>query len=608
MKHQPLSSRRFFCRGRLFSLLLIISLFLCSCSPTPTTPETKESASTETKTPGTAEYVTDEAETEEFLSFCNQLFQSIAVENTINLHYTLADPAAYGVTDYDATLGSWDTSVSQQDHEETLDLLEELHTYNREVLSEQARITYDLLDDYLEGCIDAEPFLLYNEPLSTTSGDHINLPILLAEYAFYSQQDAQDYLALIQDMPRYFATIEEFEQAKADAGLFMSDDMVEQVVEQCQNFLADPDNNFLLVTLPERLEALTDMSDEEKAAYTALVQDAVTNCAFPAYESLIAKLTELKDTADNLEDDVTGICSLPEGQDYYEYLLKSDVGTDRSPEELKEMLQSALDKSIMIISLQYTDAVETDLSDTSDALSEPEEILQDLQGKIREEFPAVDGTAYTVKYVPTALEESTSPAFYLTPPIDRSDENVIYINQKYYDLTDIYNTLAHEGYPGHLLQTVYFNRSCDIPLRHLFGYSGYVEGWATYVEMQSYSWEDMYESRTAKVAAANQEATLCLYGLMDIGINYDGWTEDDTLDFLGDYFGIDDSEIANEIFETILGEPANYLNYVIGFLEWQDIRDGQEELLDSDFSAMEFHSRALEIGPCPFYILREYLQ
>ena len=386
----------------------------------------------------------------------------------------------------------------------------------------------------------------------------------------------------------------------------MSDDIADTVIKQCQNFLADPENNFLLATLPERLNALEDLSDDQKNTYTDAIRDAVFDSAFTAYNTLIDALTELKASSDNADHDETGICSLPEGKNYYSVLLKRDVGTDKTPEELKQCLLDTLDEKIRLISLQYTEEVAADMSDTSDALADPEEILLDLQEKIREDFPDIDDITYSVKYVPSALEESTSPAFYLTPPLDHSDENVIYINEKYTDLSSLYETLAHEGYPGHLLQTVYFNRYCSIPLRKLLSCSGYVEGWATYVEMQSFGWTDMYEARTAKVASANQEATLCLYGLMDIGVNYEGWTLDELTDFVYDYFGIDDTNIAKEIFDTLIGEPANYLNYIGGCLEWEALRKDQEALLD-DFSPLAFHSKALEIGPCPFYILRNYM-
>ena len=175
---------------------------------------------------------------------------------------------------------------------------------------------------------------------------------------------------------------------------------------------------------------------------------------------------------------------------------------------------------------------------------------------------------------------------------------------------DLYTTLAHEGYPGHLLQSVYFNRTNSTPIRHLLSCSGYVEGWATYVELQSYLWQDNYSAATTNVMAKNYEATLCLYGLMDIGVNYEGWTKDDLSSFLSDYFSLEGSELeeaTQSMFDLLVGEPANYLNYIVGCLEWQELRDSVEQEKGSAFSAMDFHEQALAIGPCPFYLLKNYI-
>ena len=545
-----------------------------------------------------------ECEDEILAALADEIFREYATSNTINLHYTLADPEAFGLGDYEVTLGSWSPADEEEEEEEEDEYLSRLRAIHRETLTDDYKLLYDIMLDAYE--LDDEYSYLeyFGEPLTTTSGDHIEIPILLAEYAFYTERDAEDYLLLIEDIYRYFETIVEYEQAKYDAGMFMSDDMANEVIDQCQSFLDDPENNFLLITLPERLEGLG-YDEAAQAEYMTRAQQAVDDYAVPAYQMLQEELGKLRDGDKNPETDSTGLPRFEHGTDYYCYMLKSDVGTDKTPEELQALLEEQLDDYIYIIQRNYTPTFEDDASDFSEALSDPEEILLDLQDKALTDFPSVAGTKYAVKNVPTALEETTSPAFYLTPPFDRSDDNVIYINNKYTDIESLYTTLAHEGYPGHLLQTVYFNRSCDIPLRHLFSWGGYVEGWATYVEYQSYAWEDHFESKTQKVLMANDKATLMLYGLMDLGVNYEGWDQDELSDFLYDYFDVDDDTV-HEIFMALIGEPANYLNYVVGCLEWEELRAGCEENWAA-FTPIDFHEKALRLGPAPFYILKEYL-
>ena len=55
------------------------------------------------------------------------------------------------------------------------------------------------------------------------------------------------------------------------------------------------------------------------------------------------------------------------------------------------------------------------------------------------------------------MEEYLSPAFYMIPAIDNTSENVIYINKGHItDNLSLFTTFAHEGYPGHLYQNVYY--------------------------------------------------------------------------------------------------------------------------------------------------------
>ena len=432
--------------AKLTALLLAVMLLFAGCAKPGNTNVSSESEGIVPSTEAPETQAADEETVAAFEELCNDLFLEIATSSTINLHYTLADPAAYGIEDYEVTLGSWEPADEEAEDDEDQAFYDELKSIDRAKLDSQNQITYDILLDYVETSLDNADLTLYQEPLTTTSGEHQTLPILMAEYAFYSEQDVQDYLALIQDFPAYFETILHYEQARADAGIFMSDHTADTVISQCQDFLNDPENNIMRTTFADRI-AVLELSEEQIADYTKQNDEAITNYAVPAYESLIQGLTALKDSADNLDEDVTGICSLPSGPEYYEYLLRSDVGTDKTPEELKDILNARMQKDVMGISLLYNDETTADMNDTSDLMTDPEEILVDLRNKVLEEFPSVDGTNYDVKYVPTALEDSTSPAFYLVPPMDHSDDNVIYINGKQYPAgeaaSDLYSTLAH---------------------------------------------------------------------------------------------------------------------------------------------------------------------
>ena len=214
--------------------------------------------------------------------------------------------------------------------------------------------------------------------------------------------------------------------------------------------------------------------------------------------------------------------------------------------------------------------------------------------------------ALEVKYVPEEMEEHLSPAFYMIPAIDNTEENVIYINRGHMsdDLT-LFTTLAHEGYPGHLYQTVYYEGTDPDPLRSMLDFGGYVEGWATYAEMGSYYLTPLPEKQAA-VLQKNSSLILGLYALADIGIHYDGWSVMDTVEFFSSY-GIRDAETVEEIYDLIIGSPANYLKYYVGYVEFLELKRAWAEEAGGAFSQKEFHGAVLGVGPAPFEIVEKYM-
>ena len=204
------------------------------------------------------------------------------------------------------------------------------------------------------------------------------------------------------------------------------------------------------------------------------------------------------------------------------------------------------------------------------------------------------------------MVEYFRPAFYMIPAIDNAKENVIYLNPGHMpDDLSLFTTLAHEGYPGHLYQTVYFNAAQPDPIRSLLNFGGYTEGWATYSEMLSYYFAPI-EKEQATLMQRNNSVLLGLYALADMGIHYDGWTLLDTVSFFRSY-GITDTEAIEEIYDLILSDPANYLKYYIGYVEFLELKKEAIEKWGKDFSQERFHQAVLDVGPAPFELIREYI-
>lgn len=540
----------------------------------------------------------------DFDTYMDDLFKEEVALNTISLHYTLANPDSCGLTDYEVSLGS----ISEESLLESVDLLKNLQSsldeFSYSSLTKEQQLTYDILDDYSTLELDNADLYLYSEVLCPSTGTHAELPILLAEYSFRSEKDVQDYLEILELIPNYFDEIIAFEKEKATAGLFMSETNANTVIDQCKDFSANPDSNFLIETFDNRIEALSNISAADKETYRHQNETYVKEKIVPAYAELASAISNLKKHC----SDKGGLCNFEKGEDYYKYLVTSFSGSDEDIEDLQKMVEQKRKSDLKELSALLTK--NPNLAEESSSyemnLPDPSEILSQLKETIKKDFPEAPEANFTVKYVDEALEDYLAPAFYLTSPLDDYKENSIYINaSSNYEKMELFTTLAHEGFPGHLYQNVMMNTS-DLPnIRHLLNYPGYSEGWATYVEMLSYHYAGLDED-LATALELNQSLTLSLYATLDMGIHYSGWDVKKAKAFLADY-GITNDSTVKDIYEYIVGEPANYLKYYIGYLEFLELRSYAKNALGDDYTDKAFHEAVMQIGPAPFDIIEDYL-
>ena len=534
-----------------------------------------------------------------FSSYATSLFRQEVSSNTITLHYTLSDPSKYQIKGSSVSFGHicadpFSVGASSEN------ALARLHTFNRSRLSAENQLLYDLLEENFTSAVELSPYTLYDEPLSPLTGTQSQLPILLSEYTFHSLDDVNTYLDLLEELPSYFQEILTFEQEKALAGLFMSDDRVASVIKECETFVGMGDSNYLYETFEKRLGELDGF--ENTSEFQKLVSRnarCIEESVFPAYELLIEGLRDLLGSCQN----EAGLCYFPNGKSYYELLIGHTTGSDRSILEMETLTLKQINEDMNAVQ-NILDSGDISLPDNGIFTdSNPQVLLASLKEKLADNFPAPPEVNVSVKYVDASMADYLSPAFYLTPPIDHFSENTIYINPKHLsDEISLFTTLAHEGYPGHLYQATYYAAQSPAPLRSLLNCGSYTEGWATYCEMMSYYWLPV-SKQASTLLQKNASASLGLYAYADIGIHYEGWSFAETLRFFREY-GITDRDGILEIYNLILGDPGNYLKYYIGYLEFLELKKDALAAWGTEFTQERFHCAILETGPVPFGLLR----
>ena len=572
---------------RYFALFLTVCLILCSCAPG------SGSVSDKNSQPNT-----------DFQEYTDALFRESVSSDALSLNYSLAHPENYGISKNAGGFPPLSVSETAQASSEYENALAKLESFDRESLSEPEKILYDNLKYTLETNQKGEDFFLFSRPFSPVTGLQAQLPVLLAEYTFDCREDIENYFTLLRGIPSYFESVLVFYDHQEKAGLLPCRSTMSHILEQCQTFLSDKGWKLLLTSFRSRIEACDFIDQEEMRSYRRENKSLIKKEFVHAYENLAAGLNSRLDAC----PENGALCSYQNGEDYYRYLFAKESGSPRGPEEYLKLLKAQLKKSkeTLLAYAKKDASLFANLNLSPGKGLTPEQQLDHLTTAIKEDFPEIKEVGYKVSYVDPSLEDYLSPAFYLTPPLDAYDENAIYINgSDRFAGSDLYTTLAHEGYPGHLYQNVY-DRSRNHPLlSYALNFNGYTEGWATYAEIYSYKYLG-YKKDEIGILRNNMIVSLCLYGICDIGIHLLGWSPDDVYAFLqqnGSY----DRGTSDSLYENIIDEPGSYLKYTIGYMEFARLKKTAKSHQGDSFSEKEFHRYVLSAGPSAFSVLEDHL-
>ena len=549
-----------------------------------------------------------------FDRFLNSCFREYAAENTVTLHFKLSNPSAYGIkTPVSPTYGDLSSDALKKNCSRSKELLQKLYTFPTSSLTKKQKLTWQIFQDYLNESIMNEKYILYSSPLGT-NGLQSEIPVTLSEYRLDNEKDIKDYLSLVNQVPELFTQILDFEQERRNAGLISPSFVISDTIDQIDQFLnASEENNPLIQSFEDRLTEVESLSKDQKASYIANNRLLVTDKVLPAYKSLKTSLQAYTNDSKNTSSKER-LCEYKNGQDYYKFLLMSNVGTDFSPEDCITILESQLKNTVKDISSLTTKNKDlyTEYLSATPALSAPKEIMNTLKNDSLIDFPEIKNISCQLKNVPDALSGTSACAFYLVPPIDSTKDNIIYINKSSVDSNELFSTLAHEGYPGHLYQTNYFLTTNPSPLRTFLHCAGYDEGWGTYAQLYSYNFiefknvDEQTTKQLRQLYRDNDLLSLSLSSLCDLYVNYKNYDENALANYLQTY-GID-KDSAQNLYRYVIENPTTYLSYSIGCYELDQLKQTMADSLGKAFKISDFHEAVLNVGSCNFSILRQEIE
>lgn len=505
--------------------------------------------------------------------------------------------------------------------------LQTLESYNRDDLSEDGKLSYDVLHYFLSLQVRGDKYRHHNYPVNQLFGVQNGYPRFMVEsHPVEDVSGAKSYIKRLELVTEKFAGVLEGLKLRTTEGIVPPRFVLEKVIREMEQFIAPaPDQNVLYVEFAKKLEKLK-LSPDENAELLQGAKSAIDTKVYVAYRSLIAYYQELlpKMATNN------GVWALPDGDAFYDLEVESNTTTTMSADEihalgLSEVARIETEMDQILRDAGYTAG---DLSSRIEQLSRSpeqlysnddagrEQILRDYQSIIDEISKGLDPyfdlrpkAGIEVKRVSAFAEKTAPGAYYNGPAMDGSRPGVFYANLRDTAETPRFGmrTLAyHEGVPGHHFQVAIMQELKGVPtFRRLLPFTAYNEGWALYTEQLA--WEIGFQKNPLdNLGRLQAEMFRAVRLVVDTGMHRKRWTREQAIDYMRAKTGMAEGEVTSEI-ERYLVNPGQALAYKVGMLKILALREKAKAELGERFDIRAFHNEVLSHGALPMAILEQVI-
>ena len=513
-------------------------------------------------------------------------------ESDYGINFDFEHPENYGIT---KGLYAFE-GYTEEDYNSYMSMLAReisyLKSFDYEKLNKDQRWTYDIILDYLEREYGMKDYFYYEaKGFGSITGINSNLPLIFDEYVFNDRQDVDSYINLLITSKVMFESYIGLEFDRQEKGIGLSQATIDSIIEQCDTILNTRDY-FLEESFNKKIDAVDFLTNEEKETYKQLNKEHLYGEYFEAFQLLKDSFL----TIDGSNSNEMPLAKTEDGLAYYGALIKRQLGIDTSPEDLITYLEKEIDE---LISQHYSlrnkhgEALFIEYPYLSSA-NNTEDVVNYLYEAFKDDFPHVDKSELEIKTVDESMQESFSPAAYLVTKFDTpvTAKEVILINGLYADAD--FTTYAHEGYPGHLYQTVYY-KSLDLDMvNYILSNIGYTEGWAVYTELYSLKYSELPEE-IKEFTYINAKLNNAIFCLFELKIHYEGLDKQGFYNLASEYFVVD-QEWTDEFYDLIVEIPSYCLYYNLSYLLIEDAKEKMAAAYGKSFTDYQFHEFVLEHG------------
>ncbi len=500
----------------------------------------------------------------------------------------------------------------------------QLDAIDVETATPSDRLGIAILRDYLQDIVVMSAYPLHDYPVSFITGAPANFIEFMSDvHPVTNAADVEDYVLRLAAFGRQVDQLIIGLEQRAAAGLLPPQRSLDIARFQIDAAIGHSDaaGHPLVADLQTRVVALENIEPSAAKGYVANAEAAVRGLVIPAYERLDEAIRELAGRSAT----EAGVWALPEGDAYYDAVLRHHLSLDISPERVHELgiaeverVRSELAAALVEMGYAAEDdfaaamATATRDAGTYPTTSESERaavfaaavtLSQAADSALAPQFglrPSVD----LVVARPREGREGGSGAYYRPAPIDGSRSGIYYLSMggASLPLLTFPTTTYHEGVPGHHFQLSIQRSLEDVPLhQRVFTHTGFVEGWALYAERlaaeaglyEGDAWGNLGRLRMELLRAARM--------VVDTGIHRHRWTRTDGIDYLTD-LGFDPDRAAAEVDRYIVW-PGQAPAYLVGMITILDLREKARETLGDRFDVAEFHDTILGAGSVPLDLL-----
>lgn len=539
---------------------------------------------------------------EEFNAYIQTMPALLIDSSSTIVNQFFKNEKAYGFEEIEKTWPEYDLDTYLEELKINDEVKAELENYDRDSLSERNKIIYDMLSMSVQDAVtdldDEAYFYLANCPLGYYEGEMSSIALVFMFFNLYDELDIQSALNLARTLPEFVDSLVAFEQERQDKGYGMTPREISLAIESYEDLLTK-DYMFIVDDFEEKIMAVDFIDETEKQAvfeeFTQLIHDN-----YPlAFQKAIDGLNNLEVKQGNIDS----LADLPQGSQYYKYLVESKTGYTDGNEYLK-YLDDCLNQVVMEFQLLYQTSGDPTGQQATPSLpvSDPNEMLLEIRSRMSTDFPELKELNYEMSYLPEGLEElmPNTLAFYKNSSYDDTDEKqVMMLNGRFEDFD--FNTIAHEGYPGHMYQRIY-NIEHGIPvIQDLLAPLIYSEGYATYVA----DFAAKYSDKAAYDKMMNLNGVYGTLILLQYEYRINVLNEDVSAE-VKEVFGLVTDDDYQQFVDLFTMSPSVYIDYYVGYMQFNDIRNAYFEK-NKNASDLDFHTDLLNLGPMQMNLLKEYM-